>query len=138
VATLMVLVLLGLVIFPLSFLPASFEGAAEGIASVTNNWTELKLPPPPSWVSSFPLFGPMINERWAAAASNSLFQWLAAQGGSLGLTILEILLSIIFAGIFLTTVEGTTSVFHKIANRLGGASAENLLEVAVRTVRSVA
>ena len=28
--------------------------------------------------------------------------------------------------------------FHKIANRLGGASAENLLEVAVRTVRSVA
>jgi hypothetical protein len=47
-ATLMVLVLLGLVIFPLSFLPASFEGAAEGIASVTNNWTELKLPPPPS------------------------------------------------------------------------------------------
>ena len=151
VATLMVLLLLGLVIFPLSFLPASFEGAAERLASATNNWTELKLPPPPSWVSSFPLLGPMINERWTAAAHNSrellaavkpylgpAFQWLAAQGGSLGLTILEILLSIILAGIFLTTVEGTTSVSHKIANRLGGASAENLLVVAVRTVRSVA
>lgn len=58
--------------------------------------------------------------------------------GSLGLTIVEILLSIVLAGIFLTTVEGTTSVFHEIANRLGGTSAENLLEVAVRTVRSVA
>src|SRR6476620_10301889 len=46
-AALLVLVLLGLVIFPLSFLPASFEGAAEGIARVTNNWTELKLPQPP-------------------------------------------------------------------------------------------
>lgn len=150
-ATLLVLVLLGLVIFPLSLLPASFESAAEGIASVTNNWTELKLPAPPAWVSSFPLFGPVINEKWTAAASNSrellaavkpylgpAFQWLAAQGGSLGLTILEILLSIILAGIFLTTVEGTTSVSHKIANRLGGASAENLLEVATRTVRSVA
>ena len=77
VATLMVLVLLGLVIFPLSFLPASFEGAAEGIASVTNNWTELKLPPPPSWLSSFPLFGPTINEKWAAAA-NSSREFLAA------------------------------------------------------------
>jgi predicted PurR-regulated permease PerM len=30
------------------------------------------------------------------------------------------------------------STFHKIANRLGGVSAGNLLEVAVRTVRSVA
>jgi predicted PurR-regulated permease PerM len=39
---------------------------------------------------------------------------------------------------FLSTEAGTTSTFHKIASRLGGASAENLLEVAVRTARSVA
>jgi predicted PurR-regulated permease PerM len=121
------------------------------MARVTNNWTELKLPPPPYWVSSLPLFGPTINEKWAAAANSSreflaavkpylgpTFQWLAVQGGSLGLTILEILLSIIIAGIFLTTAESTTSASHEIANRLGGTSAENLLEVAVRTVRSVA
>ena len=44
-ATVMVLVLLALVIFPLSYLPGSFEGVAEGLASLTNNWTELKLPP---------------------------------------------------------------------------------------------
>ncbi len=150
-ATLLVLVLLALIIFPLSFLPASFEGAAKGIASVTNNWTELKLPPLPSWVSGFRPFGPTINERWTAVASNSrellaavkpylgpAFQWLAVQGGSLGLGILEMLLSIILAGIFLSTEAGTTSAFHKIANRLGGASAENLLEVGVRTARSVA
>ena len=42
-----VLFLLALVIFPLSYLPASIEGAAEGLAGVTNNWTELKLPPMP-------------------------------------------------------------------------------------------
>ena len=66
------------------------------------------------------------------------FQWLATQGASLGLAILEILVAIILVGVFLTTETGLTSTFHKIANRLGGASAENLLEVAVRTVRSVA
>jgi len=147
----LVLVLLALIIFPLSFLPTSFEGAAKGIASVTNNWTELKLPQLPSWVSGFRPFGSTINERWTAVASNSrellaavkpylgpAFQWLAVQGGALGLGILEMLLSIILAGIFLSTEAGTTSAFHKIANRLGGASAENLLEVAVRTARSVA
>jgi len=150
-ATLMVLVLLALVVFPLSFLPASFERGAEGISGMTNNWTEFKLPPLPSWVSDFPLIGPRIIERWSAAASNSgellvnvkpylgpAFKWLAAQGASLGLVVLEILLSIILAGIFLTTEAGTTSAFHKIASRLGGAPGENLLEVAVRTVRSVA
>ena len=66
------------------------------------------------------------------------FQWLAAQGATLGLAILEILVAIILVGVFLTTETGLTSTFHKIANRLGGVSAENLLEVAVRTVRSVA
>jgi len=65
-------------------------------------------------------------------------QWLAVKGGSLGLAILEILLSAILAGVFLSATEGTTLAFHKIANRLGGMPAENLLDVAVRTVRSVA
>src|SRR5262245_12489188 len=150
-ATVMVLVLLALVIFPLSYLPGSFEGITEGLASLTNNWTELKLPPLPAWVSGVPWLGPIISERWTAAASNSrellivvkpyvgpVLQWLATKGGSLGLSILEILLSIILAGVFLVTAEGTTSASHKIANRLGGTSAENLLDVAVRTVRGVA
>jgi predicted PurR-regulated permease PerM len=150
-ATVMVLFLLALVIFPLSFLPASWESAAERIAKLTNNWTELKIPPPPYWISGVPWFGPRISERWTAAASNPpallttlkpyfgpTLQWLAVKGGSLGLAILELLLSIILAGIFLGSGEGTTSALHKIANRLGGVSAENLLDVAVRTVRGVA
>jgi predicted PurR-regulated permease PerM len=123
----------------------------EGLANLTNNWTELKLPPLPSWVSGVPWLGPIIDEKWRVAASNSrelllvvkpyvgpVLQWLAAKGGSLGLAILEMLLSIILAGVFLVTAEGTTSVSHKIANRLGGTAADNLLDVAVRTVRGVA
>ena len=108
-------------------------------------------PQPPYWISGVPWFGPRISERWTAAASNPpallttlkpyfgpALQWLAVKGGSLGLAILEMLLSIILAGIFLGSGEGTTSALHKIANRLGGMSAENLLDVAVRTVRGVA
>ena len=149
-ATLLVLVLMALVILPLSFVPAAIESAADGIARITNNWTELKLPPPPAWVGDLPLFGRRLAERWTAVSNSEellrgvkpflgpAFQWLAAQGASLGLAILEILVAIILVGVFLTTETGLTSTFHKIANRLGGDSAENLLEVAVRTVRSVA
>ena len=146
----LVFVLMALVIFPLSFVPAAIESAADGISRITNNWTELKLPPPPAWVGDLPLFGRRLAERWTAASNSEellrgvkpflgpAFQWLAAQGASLGLAILEILLAIILVGVFLTTETGLTSTFHKIANRLGGESAEHLLEVAVRTVRSVA
>lgn len=149
-ATLLVLVLMAFVIFPLSFVPAAIESAADGLARITNNWTELKLPPPPAWVGDLPLFGRRLAERWTAVSDSEellrgtkaflgpTFQWLVAQGASLGLAILEILVAIILVGIFLSTETGLTSTFHKIANRLGGASAENLLEVAVRTVRSVA
>jgi predicted PurR-regulated permease PerM len=149
-ATLLVLVLMVLVIFPLSFVPAAIESAADGIARITNNWTELRLPPPPAWVGDVPLFGRRLSERWTALSNSEellrgvkpflgpAFQWLAAKGASLGLAILEILVAIILVGIFLTTETGLTSTFHKIANRLGGVFAENLLEVAVRTVRSVA
>jgi predicted PurR-regulated permease PerM len=149
-ATVLVLALLALVIVPLSYLPGSFEGVKEGLASLTNNWTELKLPPMPSWISGIPWLGPIINEKWTAAASSSrelllvvkpyvgpALQWLAAKGGSLGLAILEILLAVILAGIFLVTAETTTSASHKIANRLGGTAADHLLDVAVRTVRGV-
>jgi predicted PurR-regulated permease PerM len=149
-ATLIVLVLIALVLLPLSFVPAAIQSAADGIARNTNNWTELKLPPPPAWLGDLPLFGRAMAERWTVVSNSEdllkgvkpflgpTFHWLAAQGASLGLAILEILVAIILVGIFLTTETGLTSTFHKIANRLGGASAENLLEVAVRTVRSVA
>lgn len=151
VATLMVLVLLAVMVFPLSFLPGSFVRAAAGLSAMTNNWTELKLPPLPSWVSNFPLLGSLISDGWTKAMENSqalfalvkpyvgpAFQWIAAEGASLGLAVLQIMVSIILVGVFLTTATGTTTAFHRIANRLGGASAENLLDVAVRTIRSVA
>ena len=70
-ATVIVLVLLALVIFPLSYLPGSFKNATDGLAGLTNNWTELKLPPLPSWVSGVPWLGPAPDEKWTAPATNS-------------------------------------------------------------------
>lgn len=150
-AALVVLILLALIVFPLSFLPGSIERAAESLAKATNNWTELNLPPPPQWVSDFPLFGSTIGERWSTLAGNSrellanikplvgpAFQWLAAQGASLGLAFLEIFIAVILAGVFLVRQADTTTALHKIAHRLAGASGEDLLDLAVRTVRNVA
>lgn len=150
-ATLLVLVLLALLVVPLSLLPGSIERAISAISKMTNNWTELNLPPPPAWVGDFPLFGPNISAKWAALSNNSqellanvkpfvgpAFQWLAAQGASLGLSVLQILISIVLAGIFLVSESGTTAALERIARRLGGTSGENLLRLAVRTVRNVA
>ncbi|MFZ5677526.1 MAG: AI-2E family transporter [Pseudomonadota bacterium] len=151
VAALIVIVLLTVIVFPLSFLPGSVERAVEGLAKATNNWTELNLPPPPDWVTNFPLLGATIGRKWAALAGNSgellasvrplagpAVQWLAGQGAALGLAFLEIFVAVILAGIFLVRQADTTTALHRIAHRLGGVSGENLLELAVRTVRNVA
>lgn len=150
-AATLVLVLLALLVVPLSLLPGSIERAINGISRLTNNWTELNLPAPPAWIGNLPLFGPQISAKWTSLSSNSqelltnvkpfvgpAFQWLAAQGASLGLSVLQILISIILAGIFLVSESGTTSALERIAHRLGGVSGENLLRLAVRTVRNVA
>jgi predicted PurR-regulated permease PerM len=117
---------------------------------VTNNWTQLTLPPPPSWLADFPLVGSTIGKKWSAAAQASpnvlvslkpylgpAFQRLAALGASLGLTVVQVLLSIILAGVFLATQGSTTTTFHTIGRRLGGATGESLIDVGVRTIRSV-
>lgn len=147
---LIVLLLLILVIVPLSYLPGSFDRAADALSALTNNWTELKLPPPPSWVTDFPLVGSTIGEKWGAAAEGSrnvlasvkpylgpAFQWIAALGASLGLAVVQMLLSIILAGVFLATQGSTASTFRTIGRRLGGPTGESLVDVAVRTIRSV-
>jgi predicted PurR-regulated permease PerM len=150
-AAMLVLILLAILVVPLFFLPGSIERAISGISKMTNNWTELNLPPPPAWVGDLPLFGPSITEKWTALSSNSqqllanvkpfigpAFQWLAAQGASLGLTVLQILISIILAGIFLVSQAGATTAFQRIAHRLAGEPGVNLVRLTVRTVRNVA
>ncbi|WP_203425243.1 AI-2E family transporter [Sinorhizobium sp. BG8] len=147
---LIALILLVLVIVPLSYLPGSFNRATEAASALTNDWTELKLPPPPPWISDFPLIGSTIGEKWSRAAEASrnmmaslkpyfgpTVQWLAALGASLGIAVVQMLLAIILAGVFLATQGSTKETFHTIGRRLGGPTGESLVDVAVRTIRSV-
>jgi len=148
-AVLMVLVLLVIVIVPLSYLPGSFSQATDAVSAMTNNWTELTLPPAPSWLASIPLFGAKIAEKWDAAHASPdvlvglkpyigpAVQWLAALGASLGLAVVQMLLAIILAGVFVATQRSTGSAFRTIGHRIGGTTGESLVDVAVRTIRSV-
>lgn len=150
-AALMTLVLLAILVVPLFFLPGSIERAMRGIARMTNNWTELAVPPLPAWIADLPLFGPQLNEKWTALTSNSqqllanvkpfvgpALQWLAGQGASVGLAVLQVFIAIILAGVFLVREASTTTTLHQIAHRLAGESGDNLLNLAVRTIRNVA
>lgn len=150
-AFVIVAALLLLVIFPLSFLPGSIEQAVERLSALTKGGTSITLPPAPAWIGEVPLVGPKLQDFWAQAATNSqqmlklvepylgpAVQWIAVQGASLGIAVLQMILAIILAGIFLTTEAKTTPTLQLIADRLGGRPGGDLLIVAVRTVRSVA
>lgn len=150
-AALMVLALLAVLVVPLFFLPGSVERAMRAISSMTNNWTELNLPALPAWIADFPVFGPQLHEKWTALTGNSqallanvkpfvgpALQWLAGQGASAGLAVLQVFIAIILAGVFLVREASTTTTLHQIAHRLAGTSGDNLLNLAVRTIRNVA
>ena len=149
-AVVLVLALLLLVIVPLSFLPHSIEQAVKRLSALTTGGTSIVLPPAPVWLEQIPLIGPKLQGFWMQASANSsklleyvqpylgpAVQWIAVQGANLGIAVLQMILAIVLAGIFLSTEAKTTPTLQLIADRVGGRPGGDLLIVAVRTVRSV-
>lgn len=110
------------------------------------------VPQPPAWVTSLPLVGTTIGERWqAVAAANPKeiaervapfaatgARWLASQIGNVGLLLVQVLLTIAVVGILYGTGEAAAQAAARLARRLAGAQGEEALALAARAIRAVA
>ncbi|WP_144209369.1 AI-2E family transporter [Shewanella donghaensis] len=110
----------------------------------------LVIPPPKEAVNKLPLVGDNLYELWSDASSDledvvkkyseeiKAFSTKAAGAmGSFGMTVLQFLISIIIAGVFMGRASGSSQMFHKVSVRLAGSHGEQFSELAVATVRSV-
>ncbi len=150
-AALMVLLLILVFVVPLAMVVSSL---AEGVAGVTNlvrDLTALGMPSPPEWLRDVPIVGHGLDQRWREVASNlpaalqqlrpyigQIASWLLARGAGLGLTVLELLLAVTTAGILFVHGENGADLLRRIAGRIGGAESTALVDLAGRTIRSVA
>ncbi len=111
----------------------------------------LTIPPPPAKVATWPLVGDRLNDAWSLASSNldaaieryqpqlkAIGAWLLSAGTGLGIGVLQFIISIIIAGVFLATSEAGGSAAVRIAQRFAGEQGEEFVVMADKTIRSVA
>jgi predicted PurR-regulated permease PerM len=110
----------------------------------------LEVPPPPERVREWPLIGERAYGVWSDAARDlgetlqrlkpevaEFGRWALARLAGLAGTVLQFLVSIIIAGVLLSSGERGRAFSVKFASRLAGPSGEQFVRLAVATVRSV-
>jgi predicted PurR-regulated permease PerM len=107
-------------------------------------------PAPPAWLHDLPYVGPQLAEFWAERAADqtrllqdiqpyigSLRDFALASGITLGQGVLELTLSIIAAYFLLRDGRAVGERLDRAGQRLAGARAHRLIEVAGNTIRGV-
>jgi predicted PurR-regulated permease PerM len=146
------LTLLGLIILttPVVVLTESLVSSSKVLAEQLSEGS-LSVPAPPDHVKGWPMVGEKLHSGWLLASQNlgaalnkygpqfeALSVGLIATAGGAGAAFLQMLISIIIAGVFLATADGSIAGTRTVVNWLVGERSPLLLAESTTTVRSVA
>jgi predicted PurR-regulated permease PerM len=150
--TVMTVVLLLILVVPLYFGIGAIVENAKQFADWSKSLTTLTVPPPPGWVAGLPLIGPKLAASWQQLAATGseevvaglapfvrkLLLWFVGQVGSVGLLVVQFLLTVIIAAILYANGETVARGAGRFARRLAGPQGENALHLAAQAIRGVA
>jgi predicted PurR-regulated permease PerM len=148
----MTLLLLCVLVVPLTFAIAAIVSNLDDIAVWAKSLAAFKLPPPPGWLVSLPLVGGKALELWERVATagiqdatvrvvpyaGGVIKWFAAQLGSVGVLLLEFLLTVVLAAAMYAGGERATQRLFRFGQRLAGSGGETAIYLAGHTIRGVA
>jgi predicted PurR-regulated permease PerM len=111
-----------------------------------------KLPPPPEWLATIPLFGDRAAQFWESIAATGVeplvaraapyaggaASWFIAALGGLGIVFVQFLLTVVIAGIMYAGGERAAAAAQRFGYRLGGERGEQSVLLAGQAIRSVA
>jgi len=149
--TMMTAAVLLIVLVPMMFAVLTIANNAESITAKARSLTSHSLSSPPDWIERAPLVGGKLAKRWRAFAllspeersammtpyARTVLQWFAAQARSIGMTMLQFLLTVIIAIIFYAKGEIVRAGILSFARRLGGRRGEDVAVLAAKAVRGV-
>ena len=149
-AVLFTLIALAIILTPSVQLTQSMFSSAENLAQDFKQG-ELNVPPPPEKVKNIPLIGKSTYDTWLLASEN-LDAALEKAGPRIkdgakkvvdtaigaGLGLLQFIVSIIIAGVFLANGPAAVAVLEKVAVRLAGDQGAEFSRLAAGTIRGVA
>lgn len=148
-AALLTIVYLALLIVPAILLT---ERLVEGFQTVSARLREggLVIPPPPQSVATWPIVGPPLNRIWTLASSDvsqvirklaprlrTAVPGLISVSAGLGITVLQLFLSVLVSGVLLAKAEAAVKVTRALANRLFGEKGPEYQHLIGQTIRSV-
>jgi predicted PurR-regulated permease PerM len=148
-AILITAILLAAVIVPAVLLTGTLVGGIHTITADIRDGT-LAIPSAPPKLERVPVVGARIAEMWNMASTNltAVLQKFAPQlrtvasevlstSAGIGLALIQIVFSIVVAGVLLANNEGAARVSHSLANRLLGNRGLEFEQVVGSTIRSV-
>jgi len=149
---LMTTALLLILVVPLYFGVTAILENAQRIAGWSQSLKTLTIPQPPAWVGSLPLVGAKVTASWQQLAAagpetisarlapfaRTLVLWFVSQVGSIGLLVLQFLLTVIIAAILYSNGETAAGGADRLARRLAGPQGENAVHLAAQAIRGIA
>ena len=150
--TVMTVVLLLFLIIPLSFAIGAIIDSADKIIGWMKSPAIFAVPPMPEWVGKIPFIGKTIAGHWQQYAAlppeelsarlspyaRDALRWFMAKAGSIGMMILQFLLTVIISAILYAKGETAASGVRSFARRLAGRKGDETTVLAAKAVRGVA
>jgi predicted PurR-regulated permease PerM len=110
------------------------------------------VPPPPDWLKTIPLIGPKLADLWQpytalgmeglrtylAPYSMKVATWFLNQAGTIGMLVIEFLLTVILAAMLYAKGERVSTGICRFARRLAGQQGEDVAILAAKAIRGVA
>jgi len=151
-ASVMTLALMLVFVVPLAIAVATAAAHAGTLFQWARSLAGLQLPDVPEWVQSLPLVGETLAEAWreivaagwadlakrVAPYADDALRWVAAQTGSVGLIVAQLLLTVLLAAVLYVDGEAAAGRLERLGRRLAGARGASAVHLAGRAVRAVA
>jgi predicted PurR-regulated permease PerM len=149
----MMLLLLLVFVVPLVLATVTIVSNADELVGWAKLAAKYQLPDlPPAWLSGLPLVGGMADSAWKQAAdlglrdllprlspyAGELTRWFVAQVGSVGVLLMQFLLTVLIAAVMYSHGEEGAALVRRFARRLAGDRAEGAVVLAGGAIRGVA
>jgi predicted PurR-regulated permease PerM len=148
----MTLAMLLLLVVPLVLAVSAVVTRADDMAGWITTAANAPVPAPPSWLARVPAIGPKLTDQWRQIAATSredlvtqvapyaisAGQWFAGQLGSLGLLIVQFLITLLITALLYAKGEQAGGGVIRFAHRLAGARGEQSVVLAGQAIRAVA
>lgn len=148
----MTLALLMVLILPFSLAVATIVSHTDEMVGWIKSVGTFTVPPLPGWVGALPLVGAKIAAKWEhliaigpegvsaflTPYAGQALSWFASMSGSVGMMIIQFLLTVFIAAIFYLRGEKAAAWLCLFARRIAGHPGENSLTIAASAIRAVA